>query len=315
MSAADVLARATIVTVGLGLIACSIDANVATMGASLEERPRIGPPPVTGFVDAQREDVPPEELVEPAEATPTKALGCTREPPIERDAATTPTDADLLMMINDPKLRFGSASIGRPSRGALYGAIELVESEAIEHAGGYAWGTANAVHSLERAVRQVRACFPETPRLYVGDLSRERGGWLGPHASHQAGLDADVGWFYVTPRLWYVAATAKNLDVPRTRQMLIALVEGGNVEMIFIDRGVQQLLRRQKDEAPGPDVPPDDWFESPTHRDATIRHAWGHATHFHVRFTDPEATALGTRLATLLPPTHPLRRIALAANR
>ena len=193
--------------------------------------------------------------------------------------------------------------------GALYGGVELAESEGIAHAGGYAWGTANSVRAIERAVRQVRACFPDTPRLFVGDLSREHGGWLGPHASHQAGLDADIGYFYVGPPLWYQRATAKNLDVPRTRALLKALVEGGNVEMIFVDRSVQTLLKRAANEPESDELLDEAWFEGPLKRDTIIRHAWGHATHFHVRFTDPDATALGTRLVQLLPVAHPLRRI------
>lgn len=302
------LVLATALNAALGMTACAGEAKVATSG-------------IVGTVDVETRATevlvaaPPPPSADPIVAPIATASACPRQRPLELEHAATPADADLVHMLTDARLRFGSASIGGPARGALYGAIELEESDAIAHAGGYAWGTANAVHAIERAVRQVRECFPGTPRLFVGDLSRERGGFLGPHASHQAGLDADIGWFYVTPPLWYVRATAKNLDVPRTRQMLIALVEGGNVEMIFIDRGVQALLRRQKDEAPGPDVPPDDWFESPLHRDALIRHAWGHATHFHVRFIDPDASALGARLAGLLPPTHPLRRLALAAKR
>jgi murein endopeptidase len=232
---------------------------------------------------------------------------CPREAPLELEDTSSVSDADLLKMFNDSKFRAASASIGRAARGALYGAIELPESDGIAHAGGYAWGTANVVHALERAVRQVRDCFRDTPRLFIGDISKEHGGWLGPHASHQAGLDVDVGYYYVTPPLWYIRATAKNLDVPRTRALLRALIEGGNVEMIFMDRSVQNLLKRGPKEAPGGDVPDDDWFERPLKRDAIIRQEWGHATHFHVRFRDDGATALGDRLVDLLPPVHPLR--------
>lgn len=265
------------------------DAGSLLLGA-LEDRPTAETQRATG------------DSAEPPRA-------CPREPALELESLPWATNDALLGMVADPAKRVGSASIGRAARGALYGGIELAESEGIVHAGGYAWGTANSVRAIERAVREVRACFPDTPRLFVGDLSREHGGWLGPHASHQAGLDADIGYFYVGPPLWYQRATAKNLDVPRTRALLKALIEGGNVEMIFIDRSVQTLLKRASNEPRSDALLNEAWFEGPLKRDAIIRHAWGHATHFHVRFTDPDATALGNRLVQLLPLTHPLRRV------
>ncbi|MFO0614200.1 MAG: penicillin-insensitive murein endopeptidase [Polyangiaceae bacterium] len=294
--------------------ACRSEGRVAVAAATLE--------PTVAVVVADAEpsapspaspgDEPTLESLAGA-AAEARAAPCPREPPLVIESRADATDEEIQRMVADPRARVASAVIGGPARGALYGAIELPESDAIQHAGGYAWGTANTVHAIERAVRQVRACFPDTPRLFVGDLSREHGGGLSPHASHQAGLDADIGYFYRTPPLWYMRATAQNLDVPRTRALVRALIEGGNIEMIFMDRSVQWLIRRQKGESPGPDVPDDDWFESPLHRDALIRHAWGHATHLHARFKDADAVALGARLVGLLPPLHPLRRLVPGA--
>jgi len=297
------------VLLAVGLVAgCSSPAgSVATRGVDVT----LSAPPPPVIEPRATDDDAGARHAEEQHATGEPALppACPREPPLELESPPWASNDALLGMVADPSKRVGSASIGRAARGALYGGVELAESEGIVHAGGYAWGTANSVRALERAVRQVRACFPDTPRLFVGDLSREHGGWLGPHASHQAGLDADVGYFYVGPPLWYQRATAKNLDVPRTRLVLKTLIEGGNVEMIFIDRSVQNLLRRQPNEPTSDDLLDETWFEGPLRREAIIRHAWGHATHFHVRFKDPDATALGERLVQLLPAAHPLRRV------
>ena len=71
--------------------------------------------------------------------------------------------------------------------------------------------------------------------------------------------------------------------------------------MLFMDLSVQRLIQAHIEALPEAERPPADLFENPTRKDAIIRHAWGHATHFHVRFTDPPAVKLGQRLKDLLP--------------
>jgi len=240
--------------------------------------------------------------VEEADAPPPKPARCPPEPPIEVRTFEVPASAEeLLRMAQERPELLGSASIGSSTRGSLFGGVELAESEGIVHAGGYAWGTERVVRSIERAVREVRRCFPDTPVLHVGDLSRDRGGWLRPHRSHQAGLDADIGYFYRGRSSWYERVTAQSFDAARTWSLVRALIEGGNVEMIFMDLSVQRLLKSYLETLPEDEQAPPDLFASPVKRDAIIRHAWGHATHFHVRFVDPDATALGARMAPLLP--------------
>jgi len=43
--------------------------------------------------------------------------------------------------------------------------------------------------------------------------------------------------------------------------------------------------------------PAEGLFERSPRRAALVRHAWGHSTHFHVRFSDPDADELGRRLS------------------
>jgi hypothetical protein len=148
-------------------------------------------------------------------------------------------------------------------------------------------------------VREVKRCHPGTPKLSVGDISRQRGGWLAPHRSHQSGLDADIGYYYLSGPAWYVQAVAQNLDVPRTWALVRALLEGGSVEYVFMDRRVQKLLL-------GHIATLDDsesakhYFETENETNALIRHVPGHGGHFHVRFRDPAAVALGLRLSPLI---------------
>jgi hypothetical protein len=219
---------------------------------------------------------------------------CVHEPPVDVDALPLPLAAAPL--VGERPTLFGSASLGTPTRGALWAGVELRAGDGVLRAGDYGWGTARVVLSIERAVREVRRCHPGTPALYVGDLSRRHGGWLRPHRSHQAGLDADIGYYYIGAATWYQRATQSNLDVVRTWALVDALLSGGDVDTIFMDRSIQDLLKAHVATLPEGRRPPADLFQSATKRDAVIQHAWGHATHFHVRFRDEQARSLGTEL-------------------
>jgi hypothetical protein len=191
----------------------------------------------------------------------------------------------------------GTVCVGRPNRGRLFNAVELVSEPGLRvMVRENTWGTAETVRSLRGAVRELRAQYPSAPDVTVGDLSRQGGGHLRPHRSHQLGLDADIGYFYVGEGKWYAKANAANLDRELTWAFLKALIAEGGVEYLFMDRSVQVLLREhalEKGEDPA-------WiaslFETPAHRDTLIRHTWGHITHFHVRFLDPAAERLGREL-------------------
>lgn len=225
----------------------------------------------------------------PATAADTR---CPAEPPLaEKQVAGT-----VSRLVFGHENPWGSASVGTPTRGSLIGAVELGLGEGIELAGDYHWGTESVIRSIERAVREVRRCHPGSPDLYVGDISREQGGWLRPHRSHQAGLDADIGFYYLGPASWYERGTAKNLDVVRTWALWRALCDGGNVDMIFVDRSIQDLVKAYLAKLPASEQPPEGFFEKSRTSPAVVRHAWGHATHFHVRFRDPTAVALGLAL-------------------
>jgi penicillin-insensitive murein endopeptidase len=64
-------------------------------------------------------------------------------------------------------------------------------------AGDVRWGLEPLVTMLERAARAVRGQFPQAVTC-VGHLSREGGGEIEQHRSHESGRDADVGFFVRT---------------------------------------------------------------------------------------------------------------------
>jgi penicillin-insensitive murein DD-endopeptidase len=102
------------------------------------------------------------------------------------------------MALGPAALRFGR-SLGSPTEGHLIGGSHLGESEYLriepgDTAGDVRWGLEPLVTMLDRAARAVRRQFPGSVTS-VGHLSREGGGDIDRHRSHESGRDADVVFF------------------------------------------------------------------------------------------------------------------------
>ena len=94
--------------------------------------------------------------------------------------------------------RFGR-SIGSPTEGHLIGGMHLEETPYLRVVPTYSgddvrWGLEPLVAMIDRAARQVRRQFPDAITS-VGHLSREGGGDIDRHRSHESGRDADIGFF------------------------------------------------------------------------------------------------------------------------
>jgi penicillin-insensitive murein endopeptidase len=213
--------------------------------------------------------------------------------PAEMDAA------ELAFVFATNPEAIGSLSWGRPNHGALINAVPMpdgpewrvVEPER-------AFGTEETIDSISRAIRRVNDEFPMSPPLFVGNISARRGGYLRPHRSHQSGRDADLGFYYQGGPGWYQRATAKNLDRARTWALVKALLEDPNVESIFVDRSVQNLLRDYAERAGESYRWLDGIFRGGLHgTEKRIFHEWGHLTHLHVRFRCPMAQETAARVS------------------
>jgi penicillin-insensitive murein DD-endopeptidase len=95
-------------------------------------------------------------------------------------------------------LRFGR-SIGSPTEGHLLGGTHLEEATYLRVTPVYAgndvrWGLEPLVTMIDRAARQVRRQYPDAVTS-VGHLSREGGGEIDRHRSHESGRDGDIGFF------------------------------------------------------------------------------------------------------------------------
>ncbi|MCB9787469.1 MAG: penicillin-insensitive murein endopeptidase [Deltaproteobacteria bacterium] len=181
-------------------------------------------------------------------------------------------------------------SVGRANAGWLINGVRLASSPRIASRPQTNWGTPETIQGIEAAVEAVHARFGSAPRLIVGDISKEGGGRLRPHRSHQSGRDADIGYFLKKggQSTYFAPFDLGDLDVPRTWTFIAALLASGDVEYIFIDRAVQAPLRAyaaQHGKLSGGKL--DQLFSPTSGRKSAatiIRHARGHRQHMHVRF-------------------------------
>ena len=264
------------------------------------ERPRAetaaplslaAPGPVeTSYPDAETE--PPEDDVEALEA-PAAEAPAARPHPLDGWS-----ESQIEHALEKSPAALGSITLGRPGAGALFNAVRMPEGEGwVLVDPKHAWGTHETVEFIERALRTVRARYPGSHPVYIGHISAQNGGHLRPHVSHQAGRDVDLSYFHNDDSArWYRRATAGNLDLARSWELVRALVVETDVEMILIDHSLQNLLREHAlatGEDPG-------WVKSlfdgvPGKQRPLILHARGHATHLHVRFYNPRAQETARR--------------------
>lgn len=157
-----------------------------------------------------------------------------------------------------------SKSLSFPWEGRLKNALKLQASEYVRHVneyatGGHFYGTWELVQLIERASRRVAFRMPG-PRLSVGELSRQGGGEIPGHHSHENGRDVDIG-FYMTladgrPYHGFAFAdfsangvgTGPNhmlrFDDARNWELLAKLISDSEarVQHIFVSEAIQQRL-------------------------------------------------------------------------
>lgn len=183
-----------------------------------------------------------------------------------------------------------SSSWGDPNHGRLYNGEPLPAGE------GYrvlyphrAFGTYYTISEVVRVLDAFHRRYPEAAPLIVGDISVKHGRRLKPHKSHQSGRDVDITY----PRLQgppsynrFHNIPRRDFDIEKSFWLVKQLIDGGNVEYVFMDRRWQRVLRRYAEEQGAPE----EWlhrvFEYRSNHPgaAIIRHERGHARHLHVRF-------------------------------
>jgi len=241
-----------------------------------------------------------DDLGDGEDGLPDAASGATA--PAERSPLDGLSDHELEDRLAHDPASLGSLSIGATNAGLLVNGVQMPAGErwdVIDRA--HAWGTRETVDAIVRCIDAVHKQFPQSPKLYIGHISAERGGHLSPHKSHQAGRDADISYYLDGNRRGFFRATKANLDRARTWAFVRALITETDVELILIDTSVQKILKDYAAQIGEDQAFLDDVFQvggrSPR---PLIRHAKGHGNHLHVRFYSPLAQRAGARLHPIL---------------
>jgi penicillin-insensitive murein endopeptidase len=256
------------------------------------------PPDQDGAAAEDAEDR--AEIDDGAESLPAATEGRTIKHPLDGW-----TKQQIKQALTKDPASLGSMSIGMTNAGALVNAVRMPDGDRwILVDPDHAWGTTETVDNLARCIATVNARFPGTPKLHIGHISARRGGNLWPHVSHQAGRDADVGYYYTGEGRWYATARTGNLDRARTWALVRAFVTDTDVDLILIDRSVQLLLKQYALSIGEDRAWLDQLFERSEGVRPVIVHAKGHATHIHVRFYSPIAQETARRTYDLLIAQH-----------
>jgi LysM repeat protein len=199
-----------------------------------------------------------------------------------------------------PKIRVvAGQSVGRPDRGKLIGGVQLPHHAAYHRRHpAKAYGAQHAIDHTLAAIGAVRAKHPRVHKLAIGDLSKERGGPISGHRSHQSGRDVDLGLYYRRVPSEYpdefVKASQARVDVAATWTLIESLSAAarkpGGPEYIFLDYGLQKQLYEHAREQGMSKAKLEEIFQYPHgrhHRGGLVRHEPNHADHLHVRFSCP----------------------------
>lgn len=57
------------------------------------------------------------------------------------------------------------------------------------------WGTTELIQMITKAVAFMGQRYPQKERLQIESLSKQEGGKIDSHSSHQNGLDVDMAYF------------------------------------------------------------------------------------------------------------------------
>jgi LysM repeat protein len=192
-----------------------------------------------------------------------------------------------------------TASYGHPYQGHLENGVVFPNQFPGYHLRdeSRSYTTPEVVGALLDAIEAVRAQFPDTCDLFIGDFSCQNGGSAIHHRSHQNGRDVDIGLYAKgnRPLNSLVTMGEDNLDAAKTWCLIENLIASQRVQYIFLDRRIQKILyeyavTRGYDQAYLGRV-----FGNV--RGSLIQHIRNHYDHMHVRFFTPWST-LGAHIGS-----------------
>lgn len=185
-------------------------------------------------------------------------------------------------------IRAGGHGVGTPQEGALAAGVQIPPGSAywLRYPNS-AYGTTYAVRETVAALDAFAQGSDYPNPISIGTMSRQRGGEVGSHHSHQSGRDLDIRLPLRPEVPQGLNPTKKRIDWDASYELVEAFAERGSVDIIFLDYQCQKRLRRAA-EARGVDAEQlDELLQFPRGYGASVglvRHSPGHEGHIHVRF-------------------------------
>jgi murein endopeptidase/LysM repeat protein len=186
------------------------------------------------------------------------------------------------------KIKTGSVSVGKPNRGRIVNALALPENRTLYtiRKPDECFGSSHTLHNLQLAIANFRHATGFGGELVIGAISKQSGGHLRPHSSHQSGRDVDI-------RLPVKSASGSSdniddVDWDATWALIQALISTGEVQYIFLSTSRQKRLHKAAKRAGASKDMLERTIQYPSKsgtNNGIVRNASGHTAHFHVRFT------------------------------
>lgn len=185
-------------------------------------------------------------------------------------------------------VRPGAHSVGTPQAGSLVAGVQIPPGEGYElRYPNSAYGTTFAVREAIAALDHFAATSDFPFPLRVGTMSRQRGGDIGGHLSHQTGRDLDIRLPLREDIPQSLSPTLRRVDWTTTWELVRAFATRAQVQVIFLDYDAQRRLHRAALAAGASETELDEMLQYPRGSKASlglIRHSPGHDGHIHVRF-------------------------------
>lgn len=186
-----------------------------------------------------------------------------------------------------------SQSIGWPFQGRLEDAVRLQRHPGyVIRERDRAWATLETATWLAEAFDEVRARFPDAPRVRVHDISYRHGGYMEGHRSHQSGRDVDLSFYQRggcggEDGCAFGRITGGFMDATKQWALMHSWLRRDRVEAIFIDYELQEPLYEAARQAGATREELHRWFQYPRGSSfpvGIVRHYPEHRDHMHVRF-------------------------------
>lgn len=178
-------------------------------------------------------------------------------------------------------------SRGNPSGGRLIHGILLPLSPLWRRGKrDQVWASSHTLATLIEAFTRLRVEVGYAGEIFIGSISRRRGGKFRPHRSHRTGLDIDIRLPLLPTVPLETYPTPDAIDWPALWELIEALIDTGEVSVIFLDRRLQEPLywaARQDGKTHEELAPIIHWPRKDQIWEAIVRHSRGHKGHIHVR--------------------------------